>query len=118
MSNFLREIQSIYLEGGYRGDITRFPVAASGQRAATLSEPTYRGLPGAEPGQGVSSAGVTFSTQSGTTAPVEYEEEKAKKDLYISKRDVLRYINQKIEESEQNVSPLVYDILTYIQSHK
>ena len=117
MSNFLREIQSIYLEGGYRGDITRFPVAASGQRPATLSEPTYRGLPGAEPGQGVSSSGAAFSMQTGTTAPVEYEEERASKDMYISKREVLKYINQKIQESEQGVSPLVYDILEFLKSH-
>ena len=51
-SNFLKELQAVYVCEDYRGDITNPPLYINGVKAPTRSKTSYEGLPGNQPGQG------------------------------------------------------------------
>lgn len=102
----LRELQAIYNESGYRGDITNPPVMVHGQKVPRQSNTSYLGLPGVQPGQGNPSA-------PSVNMPYEAEEEST-----ISKSLLTKYITDQLEvKGGQTASEALLDLLIFLKKN-
>ena len=101
--NSFRELQNIYED--YRGDITNFPLKSYKVQQSDVS---YRKgeLPGATPGQGIS----TYTVASDPFG-VEDEDEQL-----VSKSKILSKINDLLSEAESDIQSAkhLYTLLDYI----
>ena len=107
MSGFLRELQMVYNEGGYRGDITNPPMTAHGQIMPVQSKASYYGpLPGTQPGQG---------NPSMPTVDMPYE---AEEESTISKSLLTNYIADLLEtKGHQTAMEALIDLLIFIKKN-
>jgi len=106
MSGF-RELQSVYLEGGYGGDITNPPIMVRGQKIPQPSNNSYNsGLPGMVPGQGAPST---------LTRNLPYE---AEEESTISKPLLINYISDLFEtKGNQTATEALLDLLIFIKKN-
>ena len=103
MSNFLRELQQIYVED-YRGDITNFPTAVHNQKAPVVGSPSYEGMPGATPNRGAGAYSINVNSCD--------EEER-----FISCTEIQKFIASLIEKNDNQISPDIHEILSFLKSH-
>ena len=107
MSGFLRELQMVYTDNGYRGDITNPPMMAKGQIMPVQSKASYFGpLPGTQPGQG---------NPSMPTVDMPYE---AEEESTISKSLLTNYIADLLEtKGHQTAMEALIDLLIFIKKN-
>lgn len=105
-SNFLKELQAVYVCEDYRGDITNPPLYINGVKAPTRSKTSYEGLPGNQPGQG-------NPTMIGTSV------EQAEEQPMISKELIRNKINDLMQNAQDRgmdfATEALYDLLQFIE---
>lgn len=105
-SNFLRELQQVYVAEDYRGDITNSPLYTHGVKTPTRSKISYDGLPGNQPGQG---------NPSMVTASVEQAEEQQMISKEVLKQKINDLMSNASERGMDFATEALYDLLQFIE---